>query len=77
MENGLVYTWGLGANGRLGLGSENSKLDPTKITKLADQNIMVNSIAVGHSHTGAVSSTQVYTWGSGSYGRLGHGNQLN
>ena len=69
LSNGTIYTWGLGANGRLGHGDENSMLEPTKL-ELRD----IVSIAVGHSHTGAVANTQVYTWGNGSYGRLGHGN---
>jgi alpha-tubulin suppressor-like RCC1 family protein len=70
LSNGTVYCWGLGANGRLGLGSENSKLEPTKLPLRG-----ILHLAVGHSHTAAVANTTVYTWGSGSYGRLGHGNQ--
>jgi len=35
---------------------------------------MISSIAAGSSHSIAVTADgEVYTWGSGSFGRLGHG----
>lgn len=39
--------------------------------------LRVRDIAAGSSHSAAVTSSgQLYTWGLGEYGRLGHGDTL-
>ena len=104
-ETGMVFSWGRGANGRLGQslcrlkGNNNSDqhtclhqddlsyaepgyvlfpwidkdfLMSTNTTSIQDQIIV--DIAAGHAHSIATTATgQVFTWGCGSYGRLGHG----
>ena len=34
-------------------------------------------IAAGHSHSGCICDGEVYTWGIGTFGRLGHGSLSN
>ena len=47
---------------------------PTLVTTLAGEKIV--NIAAGSMHSAAVTDDGVlYTWGKGSYGRLGHGKQ--
>ncbi len=46
--------------------------DPMLVEGLRDKNVV--RVAAGGSHSAAVTeSGQLYTWGKGSYGRLGHG----
>ena len=83
---GNVYSWGHGGNGRLGhstlsrhlQGNEDAQrgsLTPTKIRTLEMHSIV--SIAAGEAHSAAISSDgSLFTWGSGSYGRLGHGGDI-
>ena len=105
-ETGLVFSWGRGANGRLGQHISRLKgnnfqqstclhqddlsyaepgyvifpwVDKDLLTSSSekftmDENFVVVDIAAGHSHSIATTATgQVYSWGCGSYGRLGHG----
>jgi len=47
--------------------------EPTLISGLAGKQVI--QIACGSTHSAAVTSEgELYTWGRGSYGRLGHGN---
>lgn len=108
---GKVYSWGRGANGRLGqpLGALKGRRDATdgmpclheddlsygepcavvfpwmeseefemvhdSISPVSGNSIV--SIAAGDCHSLAVTSGgHVYSWGSGGYGRLGHGDHL-
>lgn len=46
--------------------------EPTLITGLAGKQVV--QIACGSTHSAAVTSEgELYTWGRGNYGRLGHG----
>ncbi|XP_068720941.1 E3 ubiquitin-protein ligase HERC2-like [Montipora capricornis] len=72
-REGDVYSWGSGDGGKLGHGDNNFCDDPTLITGLAGKQVV--QIACGSSHSAAVTSEgELYTWGRGTYGRLGHGN---
>ncbi|MHC4497950.1 MAG: RCC1 domain-containing protein, partial [Planctomycetota bacterium] len=87
-SNGHVWTWGYDGSGRLGNGGSNISTNvPTQVVK-GEQNAgdpcLTNIIAIsgGESHTMALEEFvpgdadlkgRVYTWGSGSYGKLGHG----
>ncbi|KAJ0974518.1 hypothetical protein J5N97_016483 [Dioscorea zingiberensis] len=51
---GKVYTWGKGANGRLGLGDVNDRNSPALVEALEDR--YVRSIACGSSFTAAICS---------------------
>lgn len=89
--DGNVYAWGHGGNGRLGhsrdvLGdaaqvgqnSYSAQLVPKRVNTFPEEakgNIVY--IAAGESHSAAVDQLGVlYTWGQGTYGRLGHGMTL-
>eukprot|EP00164_Ancoracysta_twista_P005721 GFYU01007863.1.p1 GENE.GFYU01007863.1~~GFYU01007863.1.p1 ORF type:complete len:1142 (-),score=294.28 GFYU01007863.1:135-3560(-) len=74
-EGGAVYTWGVAQDGRLGHGDGNDEVYPRKVERLA--NIVVQSVHCGAASCMAITEDGiVYTWGSGNYGALGHGNPL-
>ena len=80
-EKGEVYAWGHVADGRLGIGArervgvpEGEKIffpGPSLLTSLRDE--FVTQVSCGTQHVLAVSLTQVFSWGCGAGGRLGHG----
>lgn len=77
VSNGLnsvateVYSWGSGANYQLGTGNEHIQKLPCKVDSLHGSFIKLVSAAKFHSV--AVSARgEVYTWGFGRGGRLGH-----
>eukprot|EP00164_Ancoracysta_twista_P000517 GFYU01000691.1.p1 GENE.GFYU01000691.1~~GFYU01000691.1.p1 ORF type:complete len:497 (+),score=83.72 GFYU01000691.1:141-1631(+) len=71
-DNGAVYTWGWGKYGQLGHGNRKDYFVPTPIKALRGQDIV--QVACGHYHSVAVTRNgEVYTWGWGQCGQLGHG----
>jgi alpha-tubulin suppressor-like RCC1 family protein len=70
-----LFTWGRGEDGQLGLGDTNDQDEPTYVDAL--RGVSVHQIACGSGHTvvltGAGDAGQVFTWGRGDDGRLGHG----
>lgn len=75
-ESGEVFTFGEGKFGRLGHNSERNQLTARRVEALANKRI--KQIACGGFHTAAVSETgEVYTWGGGEHGQLGHGDRVN
>ena len=49
-----------------------SREEPTLITGLAGKQVV--QVACGSTHSAAVTSEgELYSWGRGNYGRLGHG----
>lgn len=71
---GDVYTWGHGDGGRLGNGEKRGTLVPEAAVGL--DGIFIVRIACGEAHNAAITDDGlVYTWGSGSFGRLGHGDE--
>jgi RCC1 and BTB domain-containing protein len=69
-----VYTWGRGDDGRLGHGDNGWKYVPRLTHSLTGQ--IITHVTCGSYHTAAVSSNgDLYTWGGGMYGKLGHGNE--
>jgi len=71
---GQVYTWGRGDDGRLGHGDNGWKYVPRIAQSLLGQIIV--QVTCGSYHTAAVASNgDLYTWGGGMYGKLGHGNE--
>jgi len=71
---GEVYTWGRGDDGRLGHGDNGWKYVPRITQSLAGQ--VVCQVTCGSYHTAAVTGNgDLYTWGGGMYGKLGHGNE--
>lgn len=71
-SEGAVYSWGSNEYGQLGLGLvEKFKAQPQKLRLLKD----VVDISSGDFHVLAVTSQgEVFSWGSGGDGQLGHGN---
>jgi Regulator of chromosome condensation (RCC1) repeat len=67
-----VFTWGRGEDGQLGLGDTSDQDEPTYVDSL--RGVGVRQIACGSGHTVVLSTEgEVYTWGRGDDGRLGHG----
>ena len=91
----IVYSWGRGEDGQLGLGDTNDQYRPVVVEALQDKGVL--SIACGSGHTVVLTGNptdipfkrfshiqihvmyfilddgDVYTWGRGDDGRLGHG----
>ncbi|KAI3719130.1 hypothetical protein L6452_20024 [Arctium lappa] len=67
--DGKLWIWGKGDGGRLGFDHENSVFRPTVNFNLES----VRSIALGGLHSIALDSIgQVFSWGYGGFGALGH-----
>ncbi|EKX53509.1 hypothetical protein GUITHDRAFT_64398, partial [Guillardia theta CCMP2712] len=66
-------SWGTGFNLCLGHGSHANEKYPKPIKSLKEKGVI--QVAVGPQHCSALcSSGQIYSWGIGLNGRLGHGN---
>eukprot|EP00941_MAST-03F_sp_MAST-3F-sp1_P002320 g2320.t1 len=73
-EKREVYSWGNGADGRLGHKESMSRRAPKCIEVMRGRN--VKQISAGQSHSAAVSvDGYLYTWGLGRDGQLGHGDK--
>ncbi|MCL2110129.1 hypothetical protein FWH30_00885 [Microgenomates group bacterium] len=73
-DDGDVYVWGNGANYRLGTGSYDNVLVPTKITDNGD----FIQVSQGSSSGAALNALgQVYVWGMNGFGQLAQGNTNN
>jgi len=67
-----VYACGKGNHGRLGLGDENGRLQPTLLR--AFQGVRVKQVSAGCRHAAAISEEgKLYTWGFNFYEQLGLG----
>ena len=72
-----VYAWGRGEFGQLGLGHDNNEMEPRLIDTLSKEGPVLN-LAAGENHSLAVLETgEVWTWGYGQQGQLGHGDGKN
>lgn len=70
--DGKIFSWGEGEDGKLGHGNRLTLEKPKMIESLKQKKI--RDIACGSAHSAAISSQgDLYTWGLGEYGRLGHG----
>lgn len=74
LSGNVVCSWGRGEDGQLGHGDAEDRLSPTYLSALDGHEVV--SVTCGADHTTAYSEsfTQVYSWGWGDFGRLGHGN---
>ncbi|KAG0555654.1 hypothetical protein KC19_12G185700 [Ceratodon purpureus] len=73
LNSGLteVYSWGNGANYQLGIGTAGIQRIPCRLDAL--QTLDVTYVAAAKFHSAAVTASgDVYTWGFGRGGRLGH-----
>ncbi|KAL3324625.1 hypothetical protein AABB24_038646 [Solanum stoloniferum] len=74
-KQGEIFSWGEESGGRLGHGIDSDVLHPKLIDSLSHSNIEL--VACGENHTCAVTlSGDLYTWGDGDFGLLGHGNEV-
>ena len=74
--DGAVYVWGRGEYGRLGLGDRAgaSRLRATRVASL--DGVRIVQASAGGTHTAALAEDgSLYTWGRGSFGRLGSGDE--
>lgn len=74
-SGGRLYTWGLGANGRLGHGDVNDVWVPRQIRERSFRGrSLIVLAACGNCHTAAVDEEgRLYTWGGNCRGALGTG----
>ncbi|CAL1381160.1 unnamed protein product [Linum trigynum] len=74
LSRNVVCSWGRGEDGQLGHGDAEDRLSPTQLSRLDGHQIA--SVTCGADHTTAYSdsTSEVYSWGWGDFGRLGHGN---
>ncbi|KAK4883497.1 hypothetical protein RN001_006816 [Aquatica leii] len=73
--DGKVFSWGEGDDGKLGHGNRLNLDKPKMIEALRSKRI--RDIACGSSHSAAITSSgELYTWGLGEYGGLGHGDNV-
>lgn len=71
-DDGRVYSWGANNMGHLGQGDTQTRAFPSRIDALVGTRVC--RVAAGEYHSCAISdSGQLFTWGSGLFGRLGHG----
>jgi E3 ubiquitin-protein ligase HERC2 len=74
--DGKVFSWGDGEYGQLGHGTNQSYDRPKMIEYFHGKHI--KDIACGSGHSAAVSvNGELFTWGQGTNGRLGHGDSNN
>ncbi|XP_056855052.1 PH, RCC1 and FYVE domains-containing protein 1-like isoform X1 [Raphanus sativus] len=74
-KQGETFSWGEESEGRLGHGVDSNVQHPKLIDALSTTNIEL--VACGEYHSCAVSlSGDLYTWGKGDFGILGHGNEV-
>jgi alpha-tubulin suppressor-like RCC1 family protein len=68
-----LYMWGAGSQGRLGHKDDDPEYQPRVVESLLGHNVTM--IACGGSHTIALNGKgQVFSWGAGTHGCLGHSN---
>ncbi|XP_068449211.1 E3 ubiquitin-protein ligase HERC2 isoform X3 [Clinocottus analis] len=75
-SNGEVFSWGCGDGGRLGHGDTTYLEEPTMIAAFNGKQTgkHVVHVACGSTYSAAITADgELYTWGRGNYGRLGHG----
>ena len=76
-EEGHVFTWGDGGFGNLGHNDRGRRNVPMQVdpARLAGDKVVF--VATGEFHTMAVTARgQLYSWGYGAYGQLGHGDTV-
>jgi RCC1 and BTB domain-containing protein len=74
-DKGQVFTWGRGINGQLGHGSILNE-DSLRVVSALINQFMID-IACGESHSMSLTNKgEVFTWGGGQLGQLGHGDFL-
>ncbi|PNH03357.1 putative E3 ubiquitin-protein ligase [Tetrabaena socialis] len=71
---GEVWAWGMAGEGQLGIGepSQAKQTEPRLVKALSGAGVV--ALAAGDHHSMALTAAgEVYTWGRGDHGALGHG----
>jgi TBC1 domain family member 6 len=72
--DGSLYTWGCGTSGQLGLGTSTKEAVIPRMNETIRDRGRCSSVQCNHAFTACLMANgEVYTWGSGEFGRLGHG----
>ncbi|KAJ4795236.1 Regulator of chromosome condensation (RCC1) family protein [Rhynchospora pubera] len=74
LSDNVVCSWGRGEDGQLGHGDAEVRLVPTVIITLDSPGIVSLTCGADHTIAYSESESQVFSWGWGDFGRLGHGN---
>jgi len=69
--SGNIFSWGSSKYGQLGHGDHHSHAEPRLLEVGGEKTF--SCIAAGDQHSAALCDGKLYTWGSGTYGQLGHG----
>ncbi|KAI6658560.1 hypothetical protein LOD99_15360 [Oopsacas minuta] len=73
---GQVYSWGEGDSGRLGHGYSTTQKSP-KLIEGPFIGKIIKTVSVGWKHSAAITiKGELYTWGDGDSGKLGHNDTL-
>jgi len=81
-DAGVLYTFGGGEHGQLGLDDFVNRLYPTEVKAFLKSRRKVVQITLGWSHSVALTihperkTMEVYTFGNGDHGKLGHGDTV-
>lgn len=71
-SDNYLFTWGAGSSGRLGLGDTAGTINRSNPTQVG--NSSWTQVSAGAAHNAALrSDNYLFTWGAGSFGRLGLG----
>ena len=72
-NNGKIYCWGIGANGRIGNGTNNDVNVPTSVT-MPNGVESFTAISTNANFSCAIANTgTIYCWGKGTSGQIGNG----
>ena len=75
-EQGALYTWGCGKDGKLGHGGMQAEWLPRRVSSMLT--VAVIQASCGREHTSAVTSAGwLFSWGCGARGKLGVGSEEN
>lgn len=74
-DAGDLWVFGIKDNGRLGLGEMKEQPTEPKTVESLKAIGPATNVSCGDNHTAAIVGGKVYTWGMGSWGRLGLGHQ--
>jgi E3 ubiquitin-protein ligase HERC2 len=74
--NGKLFTFGKGAEGQLGHGKTDDVLLPKIVEFFQTPPLIVVAVAAGYGHSAILAGPrrEMYTFGWGEHGQLGHGN---
>lgn len=75
--DGRVWAWGSGREAQQGRNSRKGACEPVAMASPSFGRARVTTVAAGDDHSLALTAEgDVYSWGRGAFGRLGHGDEL-